>query len=93
MMVLKKIINKLKLIKYNKIDVWYNKKENQLIINNELNVGVKIKGDLTIYVDGELNLITKNHKMCLDSINSKIYLNSKAGKIFNSSQTKLEAIE
>lgn len=44
------------------------------------NVNIKIEGNLILDVNGEIAFITHGEKICFDSINSQIYLNSRMSK-------------
>jgi len=50
------------------------------ILECDRGLELKIKGDLTLTVDGELNLITVNENINVDSVGGKIQLNSRESK-------------
>lgn len=50
-----------------------------LDIPKKLNVVIS-GGDVSLLINGEINCITKNENICLDTINGQIHLNSRWGK-------------
>jgi len=48
------------------------------IVDNNINIA--IDGDINIGINGEFGLATKNNKICFDTINSSIHMNSRVSK-------------
>ncbi|MFW6219382.1 MAG: hypothetical protein ACOC33_00810 [bacterium] len=88
MNIVKSFINKIYLIINKDIDIDYNKQDEQVTINIKSDINLCVSGQFNMFIDGELNIITNDNKLCLDSLNNKIYLNSKAGNIFDKKQVK-----
>ena len=51
-----------------------------LSIELDNDVMLKSKGDFVISADGEIDLISNGNPICIDSINSKIFFNSREAK-------------
>lgn len=80
---LQKVLNKFSLMSNQYINLIHNHETNHLEINCKIPMTLSINGNFCIKTkDGDLNFISENGKLCLDSINSKIYLNSREGNEF-----------
>ena len=87
---LKNIVNKIMIFGNKDFNLIYNKENNNLMINTNKNIEVNITGNFTIRVNGEVNIITENNTMGLDTINSQLYFNSRIGKVFdNDNEAKI----
>ena len=62
--------------------IQYDKDLNLLKVSAPDNLPLKVEfsGDIELQINGEFNLLTVNNDICLDSLNSKIYLNSQRCK-------------
>lgn len=62
--------------------IQYDKDINLLKITSPNNMPLKVEfsGDIELQINGEFNLLTIDNNICLDSLNSKIYLNSQRCK-------------
>jgi hypothetical protein len=71
--------------------LYYDNTNNEYVLNININKPIKIKlnNDILIENDkdlhfinkGELSLTTKDNNICIDTINSKLYFNSRKSKI------------
>jgi hypothetical protein len=59
-------------------------------ISNEDGLQLKINNDITIVIDGELEIITNGKRICMDSLDSEIHFNSRIGRTL---KDKPESIE
>lgn len=83
----------------NGIDVDYDREKNVLVLKNnnaapltirfEGQLNIAFNDDFTLESTGQIDLITYEKMMCLDSVNSCIHLNSrKAKKLWNDEEEK-----
>lgn len=84
MNIVKNILNKFSIL-YNKhFEIIHNKETNEIDITCNNSVTLNVKGNFFIKTDnGELGLFSENNIISIDSINSKLYLNSRASSYFN----------
>lgn len=71
------------------IDIYYNVYDNKLYINLPPNLMVHINNDINIESSGSFNLTTYGNPICIDSVNSKIFLNSLKSKSVRDSKEYL----
>lgn len=60
------------------------------IIRNGNNTIVEITGNISVIINGELEIITKDNKICFDSLNSELHLNSRVGRILSKLPESIE---
>lgn len=82
---IKKIFHNFLVLSNRYIDMIYNKETNQLDINCHIPITINMKSghDLCIKTeDGEIALISQNNIIAIDTVNSKLFFNSRASKRF-----------
>jgi len=66
------------------INAVYSKENNQINLHCSIPVKLYVEGDLTIQTKhGEMTFVSEGELISFDSVDSKIYFNSRASKFFN----------
>jgi len=77
-----------------KKQIKFNHNNSSIIIDfNDDKLNIFIDGDINIGINGELGIATKDHNICLDSINSNIFLNSRQSKALKNLPESIEYLE